>query len=63
MVFLRNDNLLFSIKEFPKCGYFVHANSQASPQYYGTIPFEVIGLNVVGTCYLLDYATESGCAI
>lgn len=57
----RDDNLLFPIKEFPKCDYFVHAASLASPQYYGTIPIEVAEPNVIGTYHLLNYAAESGC--
>lgn len=57
----RDDNLLFPIKEFPKCDYFVHAASLASPQYYGTMPIEVAEPNVIGTYHLLNYAAESGC--
>lgn len=57
----RDDNLLFPIKEFPKCDYFVHAAGLASPQYYGTVPIEVAEPNVIGTYHLLNYAAESGC--
>lgn len=38
--------------------YIVHAASLASPQYYSTVPVEVIEPNVLGTYYLLQLARE-----
>lgn len=39
-----------------KMDYIIHAASLASPQYYNTIPVEVILPNVIGTYHLLEYA-------
>lgn len=36
--------------------YIIHAASLASPQYYNTIPVEVMLPNVMGTYWLLEYA-------
>lgn len=38
--------------------YIVHAASLASPQYYATMPVEVIEPNTLGTYYLLQLARE-----
>ena len=39
-----------------KMDYIIHAASLASPQYYNTIPVEVMIPNVIGTYWLLEYA-------
>lgn len=41
-----------------KMDYIVHAASLASPQYYNSIPTQVMLPNVIGTYYLLEYAKK-----
>lgn len=51
-------------KEVPyniRFDYIIHAASLASPQYYGSIPVDVMTPNVIGTYYLLEHARKHGC--
>ncbi|WP_251391926.1 NAD-dependent epimerase/dehydratase family protein [Mediterraneibacter agrestimuris] len=41
-----------------KMDYIIHAASLASPQYYNTIPVEVMLPNVIGTYHLLEFAKK-----
>lgn len=57
----REDNLIFPLKDVPRCDYLIHAASLASPQYYATMPIEVAEPNAIGTYNLLKYAVENEC--
>ena len=51
---VRTDSLDAEIKIDENIDYIIHAASLASPQYYSTVPIEVLKPNVLGNYYLLE---------
>lgn len=55
---VRTDSLDDEIRIDENIDYIIHAASLASPQYYSTVPIEVLKPNVLGNYHLLELAAR-----